>query len=74
MLRAERAIRYGIAHRRAERGWLQKRDPCERSEQSDIARAATEQIVRLFTNALEWRCLDRIRAPIQELCVTNLPE
>jgi hypothetical protein len=34
----------------------------------------SKKIVQLFTNALEWRCLDRIRAPIQELCVTNLPE
>jgi hypothetical protein len=32
------------------------------------------KIVRTFTNALEWRCLDRIRAPIQELCVTNFPD
>ena len=32
------------------------------------------KFVRLFTNALEWRCLDRIRAPIQELCVANLPD
>ena len=32
------------------------------------------KFVRLFTNALEWRCLDQIRAPIQELCVANLPD
>jgi hypothetical protein len=52
---------------------LAKRDPRERSEQSETARAA-HRIVRPFTNALEWRCLDRIRAPIQELCVANLPD
>ena len=34
----------------------------------------SEQIVRLFTNALEWRCLDQIRAPIQELRVADLPD
>ena len=26
-----------------------------------------------FTNVLEWRCLDQIRAPIQEWCVAYLP-
>jgi hypothetical protein len=30
--------------------------------------------VRLFTNALEWRCLDQIRAPIQELRVADFPD
>jgi hypothetical protein len=35
---------------------------------------SSEQIVRLFTNALEWRCLDRIPAPIQELRVADLPD
>jgi hypothetical protein len=39
---------------------------------SAIARAAQE-IVHLFTNVLEWRCLDQIRALIQELCVAYLP-
>jgi hypothetical protein len=34
----------------------------------------SEQIVRLFTNALEWRCLDRIPVPIQELRVADLPD
>jgi hypothetical protein len=29
--------------------------------------------VQPFTNALEWRCLDQIRAAIQELCVADLP-
>ena len=36
------------------------------------SRAAPE-IVQRFTNALEWRCLERIRA-IQELCVAYLPD
>jgi hypothetical protein len=29
--------------------------------------------VPLFTDALELRCLDQIRAPIQELRVADLP-
>jgi hypothetical protein len=33
-----------------------------------------QQIVHMFTNALEWRCLDQIRAPIQELRVAELPD
>jgi hypothetical protein len=33
-----------------------------------------ETFVHLFTNPLEWRCLDQIRAPIQELCVAYLPD
>jgi hypothetical protein len=32
-----------------------------------------ETFVQPFTNALEWRCLDQIRAPIQELRVADLP-
>jgi hypothetical protein len=33
-----------------------------------------ETFVQPFTNALELRCLDQIRAPIQELRVADLPD
>jgi hypothetical protein len=32
------------------------------------------QIVQVFTKTLEWRCLDQIRASIQELRVADLPD
>ena len=35
--------------------------------------ATLRRIVQPFTNVLEWRCLDQIRAPIQEWCVAYLP-
>jgi hypothetical protein len=34
---------------------------------------AAEMFVLVFTKTLEWRCLDQIRAPIQELRVADLP-
>jgi hypothetical protein len=34
---------------------------------------AAEMFVLVFTKTLEWRCLDQIRAQIQELRVADLP-
>jgi hypothetical protein len=36
-------------------------------------REQSGQIVLVFTKTLEWRCLDQIRAQIQELRVADLP-
>jgi hypothetical protein len=33
-----------------------------------------ETFVQVFTKTLEWRCLDQIRAPIQESRVPDVPD
>ncbi len=68
-----------IARRRAEE---ERAETCFPSASDDevgglAARdcaSSSKRIVQLFTKLLEWRCLDRIRALIQELCVAYLPD
>jgi hypothetical protein len=51
--------------------WTGRLDDCD-ARRTFATVLRLRPFVHLFTNALELRCLDQIRARIQELCVADL--